>query len=220
MAGKKGSPFERMVCKLLSQWWTLGDGDDVFWRTSQSGGRATTRKKKGKTTRAHSGDICSVDHEGMPLTNVVTLELKRGYSKYTIHDMLDKNKRAAKQMFENWILQAVLASTNAGTPYWMIIHKRDGRDPLVFIPSGLAHQLQELGCLGGNETPIPFPNVGFEVDIKTPLDEGEFELRYAIIGMRLTHFLGDVTPNDFRILNKRLQKEREDEQSKPRKTRT
>lgn len=204
MSGKKGSPFERQTCKDLSLWWSLGSDDNIFWRTSQSGGRATTRGKKGKKTRAHCGDICSLDHEGVPFTNVVTLELKRGYTKSTIHDMLDKAKRAARQMFEAWIIQAVLASHRADTPFWMIVHKRDKRDTCVFFPSGLLHQLQELGCLGGTENPIPYPNIGMELSIKTPYDEGVFEIRYAIIGMRLAHFCADVSPNDFRILDKRF----------------
>jgi len=39
----KGGEFERDISRFLSRWWTYGERDDVFWRTSASGARATTR---------------------------------------------------------------------------------------------------------------------------------------------------------------------------------
>ena len=53
----KGPSFEREVCEKLSLWWTDGKRDDVFMRTSGSGGKATARRKKGKDTPFQGGDI-------------------------------------------------------------------------------------------------------------------------------------------------------------------
>src|SRR3954464_11883516 len=88
----KGASFERDLCKRLSLWWTDGERDDVFWRTSQSGGRATSRTKKGKKTKNSYGDICAVDPIGQPLLDLITFEVKRGYNKDSFTDLLDKPK--------------------------------------------------------------------------------------------------------------------------------
>lgn len=77
----KGSAFEREISKKLSLWWTEGERDDVFWRTSQSGGRATTRFKSGKSTAGSGGDLTFIDEIGKPLIDYFLIELKRGYTK-------------------------------------------------------------------------------------------------------------------------------------------
>lgn len=133
----KGAAFERLLCTKLSLWWTQYDEearDDVFWRTSQSGGRATTRAKKGKKTKGHCGDICATDPIGQPLIDAITIEAKRGYSKHTIHDIIDKPKKAAKQEWEKWIEQAKAAMVRAGSRSWMIVAARNRRKEIVVVP--------------------------------------------------------------------------------------
>jgi hypothetical protein len=68
----KGSSFERDICKRLSLWLTDGKNEDVFWRSSMSGGRATVAK--GKVRQA--GDITAVSPEGHILTDRLYLECK------------------------------------------------------------------------------------------------------------------------------------------------
>lgn len=184
--GKKGQNFERELCNKLSLWWTGGNSDDVFWRTAGSGARATVRGKVGKRTRGHSGDICSTDDCGKPLTDLVTIEIKRGYSKHTIADVLDKPLHAAEQKFEEWIKQARRSSEIAGTPFWMIIQKRDMRQALVFFHPGLYNTLK--------------------VEINEPLLP-LFRLRseeYAIFGTTLKAFLDWVDPRDIKSVSRRL----------------
>ena len=116
----KGGGFERTICKRLSLWWSGNKRDDVFWRATQSGGRATTRAKKGITTANSSGDICYLDIEGKLFIDKVILELKRGYNKkLKILDILDSNnkhftlitwwnkiehERVRQKRFNNWII--------------------------------------------------------------------------------------------------------------------
>jgi hypothetical protein len=69
---KKGSQFEREVCKILSLWVTHGRSTDVFWRSAMSGGRATIH---GVDVR-QCGDICSVAPEGHVLTDRYLVECK------------------------------------------------------------------------------------------------------------------------------------------------
>ena len=76
----KGSQFERDICRELSIWWTQGERDDIFWRTSGSGARATTRAKKGDATANSAGDIGYLDEIGKPFLDYFMVELKRGYT--------------------------------------------------------------------------------------------------------------------------------------------
>ena len=60
----KGGNFERDICKALSLWYTYGEDDNIFWRTSGSGNRATVRTKKGQKTKYDYGDITFSNPDG------------------------------------------------------------------------------------------------------------------------------------------------------------
>jgi len=133
---RKGSSFEREICKKLSEWWSDAvEGtprDDLFWRASQSGGRATQRAKSGKRTAGSYGDIAAVDPVGAPLLKVFTLELKRGRSHGDIGDMLDIPLTGYKKRpFEKTLEQAVGSHKLAGSMSWLLISQRDRRRCLV-----------------------------------------------------------------------------------------
>lgn len=134
MANKsyKGRRFEIALATQLSLWWSGTDRDDIYWHTHDSGGRATRRARKGKSTKNHSGDICATDAVGQPLLDMFTIEAKKGYNRATIADLLDK-PGAALQVYEEWILQASESAKQAGTPYWMIVHRRDKRNAIVLM---------------------------------------------------------------------------------------
>jgi hypothetical protein len=72
----KGSGFEREICKALSLWATKGMRDDVFWRSSLSGGRATVGRKTGKEMAHVAGDLCAVRPEGYAFAAKWFMELK------------------------------------------------------------------------------------------------------------------------------------------------
>ena len=133
---RKGSSFEREICKKLSEWWSDDlEGtprDDIFWRASQSGGRATQRAKSGKRTAGSYGDIAAVDPVGVPLLKFFTLELKRGRSHGDIGDMLDIPLTGYKKRpFEKTLEQARDAHKLAGSLSWLLISQRDRRRCLV-----------------------------------------------------------------------------------------
>lgn len=142
MSAAKGGDYERMFCKALTKWWAgRSDVKDVlFWRTAGSGGMATRRSWKGQSTTGACGDIRATGSEGEPLTDRITFELKRGYNKapnVTLSDLLDKPDKAKVGTLEDWLHQARESARLARTPYWMLVHKRDARDPLVYIPDSL-----------------------------------------------------------------------------------
>lgn len=155
----KGSAFEREFCKKLSLWWSYGDDDSLFWRTSNSGGRASVRGRNKKKTRGHYGDICSTDSDSAPFTQVFTVELKRGYSRSTFADLLDKPKQAAKQMYEQWIEQAATARNMAGTPHWLLVVRRDRREPLLIMEEGKEEKTFANSLVGVPRALIILPKV-------------------------------------------------------------
>lgn len=135
---RKGSQFERDIARRLSRWWS-GDDDAIFWRTSQSGGRATTRRKSGKATVGQEGDLCATNPLGQAFIDCFVVELKRGYNKFTIADLID-SPRPEKQTYSKWIRKIEDASIRLGN-HWLLIVKRDRRKEVVFFSIGLAHVL-------------------------------------------------------------------------------
>lgn len=137
---RKGSRLEREVCRKLSLWASANAHDDWYWRSSQSGGRATQRAKSGKRTIGHVGDICATCKEGEWLTQVITIEIKSGYNtRAFMADLLDRDKwptdpKLRKFTMLGMIEQAIAAAKRAGTPYWLLIHRRDSREALVYLP--------------------------------------------------------------------------------------
>ena len=135
----KGSNFEREICKLLSLWWTDGKRDDVFWRTSGSGARATTRSKTKQRTFGQYGDVQATDPIGQPLIDVCTIEIKRGYSKSTFADLVEDSTTANAKpcMYEKFIKQAKRDCEKANTCCWLLIVKRDRRKAIIIFPIDL-----------------------------------------------------------------------------------
>lgn len=132
----KGGAFERLICKKLSLWWTDGEREDVFFRTSSSGGRATQRSKQGKKTFGQYGDIQAADPIGQPLMDLCVIECKDGYAGHSIADLLDKIPRH-KPKYEEFIIQARQSRRDSEVRYWMLIARRRGRQIMVYMPFSL-----------------------------------------------------------------------------------
>ncbi len=130
----KGSSFERDVCKLLSRWWSHNKRDDIFWRTSGSGARAT--KRKGKKTFGQYGDVQAIDPVGQPLIDMICFELKKGYCNQTFANLIEKSQhpKATSQGFDSFVLQTMKNYGGSSSKYWAIITKRSLRDTLITIP--------------------------------------------------------------------------------------
>lgn len=72
----KGAAFERLVCTALSLWISDGKRDDLYWRSSMSGGRATVAFKKGGENRTQCGDITAIHPDGNALTDRCLISCK------------------------------------------------------------------------------------------------------------------------------------------------
>lgn len=184
----KGGKFERETCTLLSLWWSHGEHDDIFWRTGGSGGRATVRGKKGRRTVGQHGDICATHPDGDALIKLLTIELKRGYSRFTVADVLDKGKKAATQGWEKFLEQTLRSFGQASSLSWLLIHRRDQRQSVIFFPDELFEALCSLGCF--DRLPLPFATFYFRFD----------KSQHKIHCMRFYQFLNYVSPEIIRRL--------------------
>lgn len=183
----KGSDFERTVCKQLSLWWSGGSRDDIYWRSSQSGGRATQRSKKGKTTYGSYGDIASVDPIGEPLLKMFTIELKRGSSYSSPGDLVDFKTSNSSHPWVKCYLQAKRSHEQAKTHSWMMVCKRDHRQPLVYLDAFHAKILS--GACEQRLNSAPFFQFRFEIR-----NGDNFVDRVNIVGIPLDVFLTRVKP--------------------------
>jgi len=190
----KGADFERLVCKQLSLWWTDDERDDVFWRSQTSGGRATMRRRRGRSTFGQYGDVAATDPIGQPLLQVVTIELKCGYAKHSVADVFDRPDHLLPQQFEQFLSQVITDAHAAGTPFWMLITKRTGRTPLVWFPKKLANIFEGWGCF----VPIPKLQIEFTADLR--LTKNNKFKRHQIFGTGLVSFFESIAPSDFQLL--------------------
>ena len=184
----KGSAFERDICKILSRWWTDNKRDDVFWRSTTSGARATTRRKVGQDTFGQHGDIQATDPIGQPLMDLCTIEMKRGYGSSTIGDVLDAPLKAAEQNWERWARQSHEEHLAARTEGWMLITKRDRRETLIFMPSWLHGVIQHYEA----SLQLTRPSVW----LRTSDERGSGETSgLRVFGTTLTQFIELVSPD-------------------------
>lgn len=190
MGGKaKGNSYEREICGLLSEWWSSGKRDDIFWRSASSGGRATSRfRRSGKKTTGSHGDITAVCPSGNSLLRVACIEVKRGYSKTTIQDHVDLLPHQKQCEFSKWVSQAIESAEGAGALSWLIISKRNQRCSMIWTPSRLISQLKEYGAF---KTP----------SIPTILVDAYFDKKRIVIrGMPLEEWFFAVRPKHFKAL--------------------
>ena len=124
----KGSSWERDVCRRLSLWVTGGELEDVFWRSSMSGGRATTHRKRGKRTAdAAAGDICAIRPEGKPFLDVFFVECKATRNlmlEAYLTDTITGNRE------DHWLKPCRQAAEHGKAP--LVILKRNRLPPVVF----------------------------------------------------------------------------------------
>ena len=139
----KGSAFERKICKKLSLWWTDDERDDIFWRTSGSGARATGRAKQGKSTFGQYGDIQATDPVGQPLLDVCSIEMKVGYGKYSLLDILDGSGKRENYQYIQFLEQSLEDAEKAEVRWNFLITKRDRGKEIICFPKSFYQTYQE-----------------------------------------------------------------------------
>lgn len=134
MGKRKGSAFEREVCKKLSLWVSGGKNADLFWRSAMSGGRATVARKNGKLVR-QAGDVCAVTPEGHPFTDFWYIECKH----YKTIDLGQFVVTYKGKLAEWWKKARREARAYGKEP--MLIVKQNGWPAMLFTRPGLCGPL-------------------------------------------------------------------------------
>lgn len=138
---KKGSKFERDICRKLSLWYSHEKRDDIFWRTAGSGARATVRMKKGLMTADSAGDISALHSSGKALTRLCIFELKRGYSEknrsrgVSILTIVDKLLKEKEPILVEWYKKLVKELHEHKRKFGFIIFQRDRKNPCIALHS-------------------------------------------------------------------------------------
>jgi hypothetical protein len=134
---KKGSTQERKLCRVLSQWYTNGERDDIFWRSNSSGAQWTQSRKKGRQSfKTQAGDIAAIDPLGQPFTDAVCVEIKF-YKDLQLRNMFYKQPSTLESF---WETHQALSESVRRVP--MLISKENNKPELVLLPS---HIMERLG---------------------------------------------------------------------------
>lgn len=144
----KGGQFEREISKRLGLWWA--NDDDIFWRSSNSGGRVTNRWNRTKKQGVHGhGDIVATTSTGAPLLRMFTIECKKGYSHISPFDVIEQPVvwREGYPKFrpvDKIISQAAAASVMAQSLSWLWIHGRSMRNITYVTDADMLKHLPSL----------------------------------------------------------------------------
>ena len=207
----KGSNFERDIMRKLSLWWSKGKQDDIFWRTSGSGARATVRMKKNQSTTCSAGDVACLNRLGEPLIRKCLIEIKRGYSD---RGKIVKSKKTGKQSVQitkginilscldnlptqktpvliDWWEKAEKERQEHKRKYSFIIFKRDRKEESIVFAESTYHQLRKR-------------NMNLKLNL--PMIYLRYELHELMI-IKLDDFLAWASPSSFRqrrMIKKRI----------------
>jgi len=139
----KGSQFERDICRELSLWWSDGERDDIFWRTSGSGARATTRRRQEKKTAYEAGDVGFRCPTGKLFVDYFLLELKRGYSAgISVLDLIDKGT-GKKPLLLQWQEKVEKEKEFTQRSWTLIIFRRNSRRTCMLMDLKLYNLFQD-----------------------------------------------------------------------------
>lgn len=187
---QKGGQFERTLCVQFSKWWTGGEREDVFWRTSGSGNRATSRRRRGEAiVKYQCGDMTFIDDIGRPLIEKFNFEFKF-YRHYELLSTLSPTL-ANHSWLHFWAECCYEARTTERIPF--LVTKQNRHIPIVWVPSTLhlellQHNLHFNPCM-------LISLVGQEVNTKK---FGRFVTEdQKVVGFRLEQFFILVDPAMF-----------------------
>ncbi len=141
MGKRKGSEFERKVCKDLSCWVSKGTRDDIFWRSACSGGRATVNIKKGGENASQLGDISMVDSAGATLIDNFVIECKN-YADLKLSSFIYGTPKS-EGVLKFWGDLSDICNGAQKLP--MLVCKENGKPALIAVSNGLVVALHNAG---------------------------------------------------------------------------
>lgn len=189
---RKGGKFERTIARMLSKWWSGGTSDSIFWRSAGSGGMAKVRGRSQKKTYGQHGDITTVHPSGAPLVEMFVIECKNGYNRFTIQDLIDREHKQLKRAhnYDDWIKSCEESVMFSDAYSYLIIVKRDSRQPLVLFPVHIQQELTGIKNIE-NYLLLIYHNPYKKINVR-------------LKGVKLDDFCKHVKPKDIIELSKRV----------------
>lgn len=132
---RKGSSWERDVCKRLSIWLTGKEKPVVFWRSPSSGGLGTI-----KTAENVTGDIISISDVSKWVCQKFSIECKNGYPSA---DLFKHFKKVKNDEIEQFWTQCIRDSQTENK-YGILVFKKKGNQPIIGIEKSVYDQLIEM----------------------------------------------------------------------------
>ncbi len=132
---RKGGAFEREIARSLSLWISNGLRDDLLWRSSMSGGRATIGLKGGIKRRAQVGDLSAISAEGELLLNHVVIEIK-SYRELNLFSGIVSD---GGRLYRFWHLLKEISAAFDRQP--MLVAKQNLMPTLCLLPSEVSYEL-------------------------------------------------------------------------------
>jgi len=160
----KGSQWERDISRFLTKWVTGKEKPLVFWRTPGSGSFVTN-----KVSTDASGDIISILPEGRFFTDIISCELKIGYSDVDLFKHFKNTKNNILESFWNQCLRDASQVNKHG----MLIYKKKGYNAIVGIEN-------DLMCLLKQQIELP-KSITVTFDKLSPLVLFDMEVFFTTI---------------------------------------
>lgn len=174
----KGSEFERTISKFLTQWLTGQNKELYFWRCAGSGSIFT----RSRCNTSLSNDIKAIKPEGEFMTNLFSIECKKGYPKNSFDLHLKKNKNNGIRDF--W--DQTIDGCSEGKKLPMLIYGKKG------FPS----------WIGITENTVDLLNLKESGLISISLTWGsEFKNLPTMVCFDLEDFFNYVKPDQIKALN-------------------
>lgn len=130
----KGAQFERDICRLLSNWISKGERDDLLWRSNSSGAQWTQQQKKNnrrKSFQSQAGDIISIDPLSEKFMSSVCLEAKF----YKDLQMRNLFYGHVSKLKEFWSKHVLLSKEVERVP--ILVAKENRKPEIILIPDYL-----------------------------------------------------------------------------------
>lgn len=125
---KKGSKFERTICRLFSIWWSKGLSRELFWR---SGGSGSMGKISG--SKVHRGDIVQVQSEIEDKKDgkIIMINAFPGCIECKHHAFIDPWKKNNKIFI--W-MKKLLQEESGPDQVPILVFKQNQRDIFIVFP--------------------------------------------------------------------------------------
>jgi hypothetical protein len=194
----KGSRYERELCKRFSFWFSDGESEDLFWRTSGSGSRATNRRRLGKNpSKFDFGDMKHETEKGKPLVEHLCWEF-RSRARFDLFAVFGSGVEDPKtSLLASWAKACYEADCSGRRP--ILITKALQRQDVLWMPYGLFIEIMDLYS---SETKGSIHSVVFLVPGgMTVRYEGKktytFEAQQRVVGVSLVDWIFGMDPEEF-----------------------